>query len=252
MVLYVNGSQVATAKAPGVLTRDPSQGMEIGADDGGGVANYNSPFVLNGALDEIRLYRRALSAEDIRAIAESAEPPPADDPDLVLYHVYDAGGAMDMAGRGNDGVMPSGAKSVDGRYGKAALLGGKGGRPVRRGPKRGLYSVSHDWSVQVPLLVRGMVAGPDSLIVAGPPDILDEEDAAKTFGAPETQQALRLQRDILRGARGGTLRRISKADGSTLAEVELDTMPVWDGLSAAGGAVYLSATDGSVRCLGGR
>jgi hypothetical protein len=48
------------------------------------------------------------------------------------------------------------------------------------------------------------------------------------------------------------LRVYSAADGKTLAEQPLDAPPVFDGLIAASGCLFLSTTDGRVVCLGQR
>ena len=39
--------------------------------------------------------------------------------------------------------------------------------------------------------------------------------------------------------------------GSTLAEYPLDSLPVFDGLIAANGRLYLVTTDGKLRCYAG-
>ena len=91
--------------------------------------------------------------------------------------------------------------------------------------------VWHDW---VPVRIRGMVLAAGHLFVAGPPDVVDPDDPLAAF----------------EGRRGGVLRALSAADGKTLAELPLDAPPVFDGLIAAGGRLFLCATDGQVVCLG--
>ena len=44
---------------------------------------------------------------------------------------------------------------------------------------------------------------------------------------------------------------VSAADGKKLAEQKLDSPPVFDGLIAAGGRLYLATTDGRVLCFAG-
>ena len=39
-------------------------------------------------------------------------------------------------------------------------------------------------------------------------------------------------------------------DGTKLAEHKLEAPPVWDGLAAAGGRLFISLKNGSVVCLG--
>jgi hypothetical protein len=45
---------------------------------------------------------------------------------------------------------------------------------------------------------------------------------------------------------------VSAADGKVLAEYKLDALPVWDGMSVAGGRLFVSLKNGSVICMGGR
>ncbi len=44
---------------------------------------------------------------------------------------------------------------------------------------------------------------------------------------------------------------MAAVDGRKLAEYKLDSPPVWDGLAAASGRLYLSTTAGVVMCMGG-
>ena len=43
---------------------------------------------------------------------------------------------------------------------------------------------------------------------------------------------------------------VSAADGSQLAGGQLPSAPVFDGMAAAGGRLFIALTDGSVVCLG--
>jgi hypothetical protein len=54
----------------------------------------------------------------------------------------------------------------------------------------------------------------------------------------------------LLGAEGAILRVVSTRDGSTLKDYELKSLPVWDGLAAAQGRLYLATQDGSIVCFG--
>jgi outer membrane protein assembly factor BamB len=92
----------------------------------------------------------------------------------------------------------------------------------------------NDWTVHVPIRVRAMVLANDKLFVAGPPDVIPEEDPAAAF----------------EGRRGAHLWAISAKTGQTLAEVEhLQAPPVYDGLIAADSCLFLSTTDGNVHCF---
>ena len=50
---------------------------------------------------------------------------------------------------------------------------------------------------------------------------------------------------------GASLRMVSSKDGRTLNQAQLDSPPVWDGMAAAGGRLYLALSDGTVVCLEG-
>ncbi len=56
----------------------------------------------------------------------------------------------------------------------------------------------------------------------------------------------------LEGRKGAELRVLSADDGEKLAGYHLDSPPVFDGMAAAGGKIYLTLADGSVRCFAGR
>ena len=119
-------------------------------------------------------------------------------------------------------------------------------------PAEQLSAADLRWSQnKPPLLARAMVLAGGTLFVAGPPDVLDEEAAvARRFDA-DVQKQLAEQDAALAGRRGALLWAVSAADGKRLAELKLDAMPVWDGMAAARGRLYLATTDGSVRCIGG-
>ena len=91
------------------------------------------------------------------------------------------------------------------------------------------------WTQWVPLRIRAMVATSEALFVAGPPDVLDPKDPLAAF----------------ENRKGGQLWAISPKDGRRLAEHTLESPPVFDGLIAARGQLYLSTTDGRVLCFAG-
>ena len=57
--------------------------------------------------------------------------------------------------------------------------------------------------------------------------------------------------DAYDGRLGNVLMAVSAADGNTLAAYDLPAPPIFDGLSAADGRLYLVLKDGVVLCLGG-
>jgi outer membrane protein assembly factor BamB len=90
------------------------------------------------------------------------------------------------------------------------------------------------WSQMLPVRVRGMTKADGVLFVAGVPDIVEDQDPLAA----------------LEGRRGAILRAYSAGDGQELAEMKLAAPPVFDGLIAANGKLFMSAVDGSVTCLG--
>ncbi len=127
------------------------------------------------------------------------------------------------------------------------LTGGQQGRA-------GGSNVKPYWTSDLPLLVRAMVLAEQTLFIAGPPDVMDEEESFERVMARDDAVQARLaeQDAVLDGSRGGLLRAISASDGKKLAEYKLPALPVWDGMVAANGRLYIASGDGSVTCLAGR
>ncbi len=126
----------------------------------------------------------------------------------------------------------------------------EGGKPKgrqRRKPRRPTYR----WSRAVPMHVRAMVLAGEALLVAGPPNVADEEEAFEKWRSRGVRERLRRQRDALRGAEGARLWVVFAADGAKRAEVTLEAVPVWDGMAVARGRVYLADAGGRVLCLAG-
>jgi hypothetical protein len=95
-----------------------------------------------------------------------------------------------------------------------------------------------------------MALAGDKLIIAGPPDVLDEEEIfAKPFDGKVVSKA-KDQAAALDGKKGALLQVISTGDGSKLHEIRLNSNPVFDGMAAAGRKLYMSTTDGKVICFG--
>lgn len=97
-----------------------------------------------------------------------------------------------------------------------------------------------------------MVLAGDTLFVAGPADVIDEEQVFKQINDLQSRQRLDDQATAFEGKKGGLLWAVSAADGKRLAEQQLDVTPVFDGMAAAGGRLYMATTNGRVVCLAGR
>jgi phosphosulfolactate phosphohydrolase-like enzyme len=90
------------------------------------------------------------------------------------------------------------------------------------------------------------------LFVAGPPDLLDEQQALNRIDDPTVRRNLEDQSASFKGEKGAILMAVSAADGKTLAQYDLDNPPVFDGLIAAGSRLYMTTTNGEVLCMTGK
>ena len=89
------------------------------------------------------------------------------------------------------------------------------------------------WTQWLDVRIRAMVKAGETLFVAGPPDILDPKDPYAAF----------------EGRKGARLVAVSPEDGKKLSETSLEHPPVFDGMIAAGGRLFVSLQDGSVVSL---
>ena len=112
--------------------------------------------------------------------------------------------------------------------------------------------IALDWKQDIPLIVRAMVLADQTLFIAGPPDVADEVSSLAAYAEAGTQQQLARQAAALDGAEGSLLWAVSANDGSKLAEWKLPSLPVFDGLVAAGGRLYLTTMDGKLVCFGAK
>jgi hypothetical protein len=71
------------------------------------------------------------------------------------------------------------------------------------------------------------------LCVAGPPDVVSEDDPLGAF----------------EGRLGGVLRLVNKTDGKQIAEHKLESPPIFNGAAVSDGRLFLSLEDGSVVCF---
>ena len=119
---------------------------------------------------------------------------------------------------------------------KSMAKGKKKGKGKRRTPDaKGVASGTSKWQQWIPVRVRAMVKAGEALFIAGPPDVLDANDPLAAF----------------EGRKGAVLQAVSVEDGKKLAELQLKTPPVFDGMIAAQGCLFLSLEDGSLICLSG-
>ena len=115
-------------------------------------------------------------------------------------------------------------------------------------PSRPVYS----WSHVTPVLGRALVIAGDTLFVAGPPDVVDQEASLSQMALDAAEKALARQRDAYQGKEGGILLAVSVSDGSKQAAYALDTIPVFSGMAAAAGRLFMSTVDGRVIGFGAK
>jgi hypothetical protein len=89
----------------------------------------------------------------------------------------------------------------------------------------------------------------DAVFVAGPPNFIDERQAYRLPDDRDVLEKLKRQQEALEGRHGGVLWALAKDDGKVLVRYALDTIPVFDGMAAAGGRLYVSTADGRVLSL---
>ena len=90
------------------------------------------------------------------------------------------------------------------------------------------------WEQHIGIRVTAMVRAGGTIFVAGSPDVVDPKDP---YGAWE-------------GRKGGVLAAFAAGNGKKLAEYKLPAPPVWDGMAAASGRLFISTTAGDIVCMG--
>ena len=123
-------------------------------------------------------------------------------------------------------------------------------KKLARLPESSLSAVGYRWKrLHPPMLARAMALAGDTLFVAGPPDVVDEKDVWGRSPESEAQAKLKAQSAALKGEKGALLWAVSAKDGQKLAELQLDMLPVFDGMAAANGRLYISTQAGRLVCM---
>ena len=91
-----------------------------------------------------------------------------------------------------------------------------------------------NWSVELPLRPRAMLRAGGSVFLAGMPGATEDSNLTALYAGQE----------------GGALLRVAATDGSQQSAAELESPPVWDGMAAAAGRLFISTQAGEVICLG--
>jgi len=142
-----------------------------------------------------------------------------------------AGGNRDRIIGGKHVKGPSWLTNVNLQYG-GYILFANGRQQTRKQTKTG---PKPKWTLdRLDLCPWAMVAAGKTLFVAGFADEIDPKDPWAS----------------IEGRRGGLLSALSAADGKELSKYELDAPPVWNGMAAANGRLYISTRDGRLLCMG--
>ncbi len=116
-------------------------------------------------------------------------------------------------------------------------------------PVSKLTLLDYNWRREdLPFFGRALVLAKDIILVAGPPDIVDETEAFGRFELDAFQEKFRRQQEAIEGKSGGLLWIVSAENGEKQDEYKLESPPVFDGMAVAGGRLYMSTMDGSVVC----
>jgi len=108
-----------------------------------------------------------------------------------------------------------------------------------------------NWKSGIPVRAKAIVKTRETLFLAGPEDVLDEEAAFSNPQSEENSERLRKQNELINSRRGGKLVAVSAADGRSRQVLDLQSPPVWDGMAAAYGNLFMCCRDGSVVALMG-
>jgi hypothetical protein len=79
--------------------------------------------------------------------------------------------------------------------------------------------------------------------------VVDEKEMWGRSKEAVFKQKMREQAEALEGSRGGVLWSVSSETGDVLAEYELDHLPAFDGMSAAGGRLFIATADHKLLCF---
>ncbi|HEC03819.1 MAG TPA: hypothetical protein ENI81_09815, partial [Phycisphaerales bacterium] len=135
-----------------------------------------------------------------------------------------------------DLVEPTARKPVPKAPAKPRISNRQSGRPSGPSQTPTVRKPEDQWSVRIPVRVTAMVLAGETLFAAGTDDVLCPGDPWAAY----------------EGRRGGRLMAFSAADGGKLAEYELPAAPVFDGMAAANGRIYLSTRGGKLTCYAGK
>ena len=161
----------------------------------------------------------------------------------MLAYSFDNNKATDISGHKNNGTL-HGVGGGRGKIGRGLRFGGPNSQSLP-------FNVNHRWTQALPIFARALVLADGTLFVAGPPDLIDEEQAYKNIDDPKVQGKIAAQAEAYAGRQKASLWAVSAADGKKLCEHKFEALPMYNGMAAAGSKLFIFCEDGQVRCFGG-
>ncbi len=245
MTLYVDGEALASKKGAKLVGGRPKQPLRVG--DAELLVGELKAGPFSGLIDQLVIEHKALSAEEVQ---QRFGQPDAKIEGAALVSSFDNGDSRDDSDHGSHGIG-SGIESGKGRV-SAALWFRQAPKGKKKPSQSGGSFVQHTWDRFVPMIARSMALGGKTLLVSGPPDMLDEEYAFERLAArdPAILKELAEQDAAFDGKRGAKLWAVNIETGEQAGGIELDSPPVWDGIITAQGRIYVATSDGRVQCFG--
>lgn len=99
--------------------------------------------------------------------------------------------------------------------------------------------IGYLWTTELSMRPRAMIRAGDVLFVGGMTAEVDAGNARAPLNV------------AFEGRAGGILHTVSAGAGEIVGQVPLESPPVWDGMAAAAGRLYISTADGKITCLAG-
>jgi hypothetical protein len=154
----------------------------------------------------------------------------------VLAYSFDDGQAQMHPGTINHGTV-EGAEAAEGKFGQALKFVG--------GPTRCAVTMwPLHWTEDLPLWARALVLADGRVVRCRAAGSGRRRRRLPPVHLPPVQEQLAEQAAAFAGQRGGLMHAVSATDGRMLGRWTLDAPPVFDGMAAAAGRLYLTTESG--------
>jgi outer membrane protein assembly factor BamB len=194
---------------------------------------------------------RIMSFDDSKLYSFARRPEHFSQSPVMKYHLYSADKTPDPEGtkRVKATAKDIASKATDGRQ---RHEGDKANWKARkRYTPRQLSAAKFHWRRDdLPLMARAMVLTRNTLFIAGPPDLADEEGLWNNPDSELLKMRLVKQAEAWKGKYGAMLHAVDRTNGETLADYKLDSLPIFDGMISAGGRLFVALSNGTIVCMG--